>query len=1122
MYRARGRLLVALFLGCAACGSGSSTGGDDASTGSDAGPLDAGAALDGGGTDARSPVDSGGGPDSTVPGDGGGTEAGAADADVDAGGADGGSDGGDAGTGTWIQDPASLVNTLVGTTGGANTFPGADVPFGMVQWSPDTSPHRNDGSGYDYTDTQLSGFSLTHISGPGCGAFGDVPILPMIGGVPSGDPGSHMEPLTHAGEVGAAGYYSVLSGLPASQIKTELTATLHSAMARFTFPTTANANLLFKLLGSQNGSVASSATIVGTNEVQGSTTSGFFCGAGDKYTVYFDVVFDQPFTASQILNVQGGTMNSVVFLTFDASTNHVVQAKVGISYVSAANAKANWTAENPNPQWSFDGVRGSAHDAWNGVLERIQIAGGTASDQQLFYTSLYHSLIHPNVFSDANGQYMGFDNQTHTVASPQKDQYANYSGWDIYHSQVQLSALVAPQQMSDSAQSMVNDATQNGGQLPKWSLANGESYVMVGDPADGIIAGYYAFGAKGFDTATALTHMVKEATVANNIRPGLNYYQTLGYLPDDGTYGCCNFYGSVATLIEYVQADFALSQFASALGDTADATLMLKRAQNWQNAYDPASSFLGPKLLNGTFVPGIGLTSGQGMVEGSASQYRWSVPFNRQAQLTAMGGPTTVNPLLQSFFSNLDDPSGQYAFFANEFQLGAQYWDNFTGQPWSTQDVVNRLRTQVFTNAPALMNNNDDLGAESSTLAWSMLGVSPAYPGSAVLTLNAPQFPQELIHLASGATLAISAPGVSSSTPYVQALLVNGSAATAPWLDASFVQSGGTLEFTMGGAPNTSWGTAPTDAPPSYGATAAIGFTESGTLVIPPGGQATATIGAQSTRPDVSQTVAWQPGSAGGADAGAGASVGISPSSGVFSLAAGGRGTQTLTFTAPAIQGQYTIPFQLTSSTGIPTPGPTVAVIVASPGSIWPYFNNAGISDDSTGTANFDGSGFSYSAQALATAGVTPGSTVTVGATKYTWPNVAAGQLDDITVGGQTITFSEATAKSTISLLGCATNTGSGGAQGTVTVTYADNTTQQISVTFTDWTEGGGGFAPVTGNTVAITTAYRDYGTQHDGTKSYVFSVTQLLTNATSTVKSITLPATVTGGTMHVFDVVFN
>jgi predicted alpha-1,2-mannosidase len=1019
----------------------------------------------------------------------------------------------DAASIAWLPDPASHVNTLVGTTGGGNVFPGAIVPFGMLQWSPDTSPNRSEGGGYEYTDTQTTGFSLTHISGPGCGAFGDIPILPLTGGLPTGDPGSHAEPLSHTGEVASAGYYSVQTG--ASPITTELTATLHSSMARFTYPATNAANLLIKLLGSQNGSVGSSATIVGTNEVSGSTTSGFFCGASDKYTLYFDIVFDQPFTASQVITASGGASPSVVFLTFDATTNHVVQAKVSISFVSVANARANWTFENPNPTWAFDTVKGNAHTAWNALLNQVQISGGSTSEQELFYTSIYHSLIHPNVFSDTNGQYMGFDNQPHSVALPQKDQYANYSSWDIYHSQVQLSALIAPQQMSDSAQSMINDAAQNSGMLPKWSLANGESYVMVGDPADGIIAGYYAFGAQTFDTATALKVMVTEATVPNNIRPGLADYMKLGYLPDDASYGCCNFYGSVSTLLEYTEADFALSQFAQALGDTKNAATFLARSQNWQNVYDPATTFFTPKLSDGTFVAGVGMTSGQGMVEGSASQYRWINSFDRQAQLTAMGGAATVSPLLETFFSSLDDLSGNGALMANEFELGSQYWQSATGEPWKTQDVVNRLRTQTFKDAPELIDNNDDLGALSSQLVWSMLGLFPDYPGSPILTLNGPQFPAELIHLGgapSGPSILITGANASASAPYVQSLQVDGVPSTKQWLDASFVQTGGWLDFVMGGTANTSLGTGASDAPPSYGmeSTSAIGFVAKGPFVVAPGATASTTIGAQSTRSDVAQTVSWT--------ATPPAGVGVSLTSGSLSLAAGAQGTQALTITAPATEGRYTVPFALTSSLGITTPGATLAIIVAAPGAFWPYFDNAGISDDGSSGASFDGVGYSYSTQALAAGGAKPGVTLTAGGITYTWPNEASGQLDNIDVSGQTITFSETTAKKTLGLLGSATNAGSAGAQGTVTVTYADSSTQAIPVAFTDWTRGGGSLTPVAGNVTAVTCAYRNAGGNKDTTPAYVFAISAALTS-TQLVTSVTLPASSTGGDIHIFDI---
>ncbi|MDT4986730.1 MAG: hypothetical protein QOI74_824, partial [Micromonosporaceae bacterium] len=486
-----------------------------------------------------------------------------------------------------VADPASVVNTTTMTTGGGNDFPGVDVPFGMVQWSPDTSPTRPLGGGYNFAATQLRGFSLTHMAGPGCGAMQDVPILPMVGGLPA-TPATRTEPFTHTGEVAQAGYYSVMSGT-GSNVKTELTATTRSGMARWTFPSTTQAGILIKLRDSQNGTSASTAQIVGTNEVRGSATSGHFCGAADTYTVHFDIIFDQPFAANPPVSAGPST----VFLTFNTTANRVVQAKVGISFVSDANAQANWQAEN-GTGFNFDTVRANAHDRWNAMLNKIQIAGGTTAQQQLFYTSLYHVLQHPNVVSDANGQYMGFDKALHTMAAGHA-QYDQFSGWDIFHGQTQLSALVAPAETSDIAQSLLNDAAEGSTRLmPQWGFMNSYNFVMAGDPAQIAIADYFAFGARNFDTATAKTVMTRQATTTNQVRPETALEDQFGYIPSDGTYGCCNPHGFLASQLEYDQADFALSRFLltapnPSAADMTTATNMLNRANNWKNVFNPAN-----------------------------------------------------------------------------------------------------------------------------------------------------------------------------------------------------------------------------------------------------------------------------------------------------------------------------------------------------------------------------------------------------------------------------------------------------------------------------------------------------------------------------------------------------
>jgi predicted alpha-1,2-mannosidase len=816
----------------------------------------------------------------------------------------------------WLDNPASHVDTTIGTTSGGNTFPGADFPFGMIQWSPDTSPDRPSGGGYDYKDSALIGFSLTHLSGPGCsGALGDVPILPLTGALPQGDLNAVKQPFSHTGEIATAGYYSVNVGSPA--IRTELTATLHSAMARFTFPSTNAADLLFKLKDSANGDYgAATAAIVGDREVTGSMSSGGFCGTGSPYVLSFDIVFDQPFKASQILPEAGKTTPGFVFVTFDATKTAVVQAKVGISFVSVDNARGNWTKENPASSWDFDGVKAAAVAKWNALLGKVQIAGGTSSEQQLFYSSLYHSLLHPNVASDTNGQYTGFDNKVHQLAAPQHEQYVNYSGWDIYHSQVQLSALLAPTEMSDSAQSMLNDAAQNHGMLPKWSLEHGENGIMVGDPSDGILAGYFAFGATGFDTATALSVMIAEATTPNQIRPGLSDYETLGYVPDDGGYDQA---GGIT--LEYIQADFALSQFAQAVGDAKTAASMLARAQSWQNLFDASVNMFIPKRRDGTFAPGVGPSSSHGLTEGDASQYRWVIAFDRSAQLTAMGGPSVARPALSAFFTKLDDYQGPGALMTNEFELGVPYWNNHTGEPWKTQEVFNRIRTQLYHDAPKFMDGvdtNDDLGALSSALVWSMLGLYPEYSGSAILAINGPQFPDERIHLANGKLIDVHADGAGASSPYIQSLAIDGAPSQRTWLDPAVLSRGASLVFAMGNTANQGFGSDGADPLEAAGlaSTSAFLFATPNPLNLAPGASADVTLNVVSARPDVAQTVSWTLSLPSGFSA--------SAASGNVTLAAGARATTKITVTASGATGNALLVFKSKSSAG---PSPPMYVL---------------------------------------------------------------------------------------------------------------------------------------------------------------------------------------------------
>ncbi|MEU6402575.1 lectin [Streptomyces sp. NPDC046985] len=747
-----------------------------------------------------------------------------------------------------VTAPADLVNPFIGTTNDANDFPGADVPFGMAQWSPDTSS-RPPGGGYEYKDSSITGFSLTHIAGPGCGAAGDVPVLPTVGAVSNGATDS----FSHANESATAGSYKVALD---NKVTTELTTTSRSGMARFTFPASSQANLLFKLANSQNGASSTQFNVVSNTEVSGQVTSGRFCGAGNSYTVYFDMVFDRPFASSgsalapaaktpqpsgradknapekpnkprlhgvmpksspaaarRASGAAPAAAASNGHVTFDTTSNPVVQAKVGLSYVSVANASANRSAENSG--WNFDAVRSAAHSAWNTALGKVQIAGGTDDQQKIFYTALYHSLLHPNVISDTNGQYYGFDGRTHTVDTGHNAAYANYSGWDIYRSQAQLEALVSPQVASDTAQSMTDDYAQTG-IFPKWSENNGESYVMVGDPAAAIIADYHAFGARNFDTAKALAGLLKQASTANNDRPGLNYLNSPGYMPHDGSYGCCNFYGPVATTLEYDTADFALSSFAGALGDTASQQTYAHRAQDWRNTLNPASGFVEPRNANGSWTGGFDPTSGTDMVEADSWIYTGMVPFNVAGLATAKGGDKAMTHYLDTVLRSYTGANG-YAWVGNEPSIELPWEYDYVGAPYKTQGTVRSVQDQIWSNSPSgLADGNDDLGAMSAWYVWSALGMFPMTPGTSDLALGSPLFSQAVITLPSGKTLTINGNGAADNAPYVQSATFNGTAWNNAYAPTSAITSGGTLSYTLGASPNTSWATAASAAPPSY------------------------------------------------------------------------------------------------------------------------------------------------------------------------------------------------------------------------------------------------------------------------------------------------------------------
>jgi predicted alpha-1,2-mannosidase len=715
--------------------------------------------------------------------------------------------------------PTALVDTFVGTSGTKiggpiDTFPGADVPFGMVQWSPDT-PSQNAGGGYDYGDRAITGFSLTHLSGPGCSVFGDFAVLPVAGALPS-DPAMMRQPFSHANEESAPGWYAVTLGNPA--IHTELTVTRRTGLARFTFPATSEANLLVNAASNQAGVTDAHVQITWPNEISGSASSGFFCGMPDRYTVHFVARFDRAFQGAGIWNDGRGA-----WLRFDSTRNAQVAMKVGLSFVDDAGARANLKAEATS--WSPIEVRNRATEAWSGMLARIAVGGGTNEQSRTFYTAFYHTLLHPNIISDVTGKYRGFDGHVHHVATGH-DEYANYSDWDVYRTEIPLLALVAPGETSDMMQSLVDAARQEEGWLPRWALVNGPTSVMGGDSVDPVIAGGYAFGARNFDARGALAAMAKGASTTAG-PPGQGWYFSRwelddnyvrsGYVVNTHTTSVSPVPNGASETLEYALDDFSIARLAYALhaGRTYDA--FMRRSSNWATLFNGATGLIAPRDADGAFMEGPITENGQsGFQEGNAAQYTWMVPHDLRDLIAAMGGRASAVAKLDDFFTQLD--AGQdhpNAWLGNEPSLGAPWVYLYAGEPWRAQDIIRRALTTLYGDRPDGLPGNDDLGTMSAWYVWCAIGLYPQNPAVRAFDIGAPLFSSVTLRAPSGPTVVIRAPQAATDRAYVQSLRVNGSTVTAAWM-ALPMRGRLRLDFTLGATPNRRWGSGPNDTPPSF------------------------------------------------------------------------------------------------------------------------------------------------------------------------------------------------------------------------------------------------------------------------------------------------------------------
>jgi predicted alpha-1,2-mannosidase len=661
-------------------------------------------------------------------------------------------------------DPASSVNPLIGTGGdpldGINLFPGATRPFGMVQLSPDTEDH---GFGYHYIQKWLKGFSMIHMSGVGCADEGDVFFTATTGPIVT-KVNDFQTPFSHKQETASPGYYQVQ--LLQWGINAELTATERTGVARFTFPAGKDANILVPISHTLNDVAATSISIVGDRRIEGFVEEHAFCSNKPKFKIYFAMLFDRPFTSfgtwkgdeydgpGNIAPQSRSTHQD----THQASTGayaiwaaqkqqQVIIAKIGISYVDVAGAQKNLAAEAQGRDFST--LRTSARRAWNNDLSTIEVSGGSSDRQTVFYTALYHSLLMPSLFADVDGRYLGFDGKPHTVPTGHHV-YTNFSGWDIYRSELPLLSMIEPQRMQDMAQSVVL-MYQQGGWMPRWPQVNFYTNDMVGSPLTIALSTVWLDGLHGFDIKTAWKAMLKDATQAPPPgspvlgEEGVAWMNTVHFVPADKIT-----YGSVGKTLEYSLAYASLYRLALALHKTGDARSMYDRALSYRNLFDPEDGFFRPRDADGSWVPAFNPSlDSHGFVEGTGWHYQTFAPADLAWLINAVGRQH-FNDRTTKFFHY--PAAGWYAQFYNpynETDLQAPFVFNFSGQPWKSQRFVRRVLDENYTDTPDGIPGNDDAGAMSSWAVMSMMGIYSVDPSSLAYELVSPVFPRIVVHLHS-------------------------------------------------------------------------------------------------------------------------------------------------------------------------------------------------------------------------------------------------------------------------------------------------------------------------------------------------------------------------------------
>lgn len=726
------------------------------------------------------------------------------------------------------EEITQKVDPFIGTGGHGHIFPGAVVPFGMVQLSPDTDISGWDWcSGYHNSDSSIMGFSHTHLSGTGASDFGDILLMPTTGDAKL-IPGSKENPdegyrsrFSHSSEKASPGYYSVV--LEDYKIKAELTATNRTGFHRYTFPASDHSNIIIDLEHGISDRVEEGyIKIVNSNKIEGYRKSR---GWARNQIVYFAMEFSKPFeffgtaiNGSISVNQNEALGKSVkAYVSFKTSENEQVLVKVGISAINIEGAWNNLETENPSGQnaWEFEKIRNDAKQLWKNELSKIQVEGGTESEQKIFYTALYHSFIHPSEFSDADGQYRGMDNKIYKADG--FNYYNVFSLWDTYRALHPLFTIVEQKRDLDMIKTLIKKYDESG-MLPVWELWSNETGTMIGYHSIPVIFDAYAKGIHGFDVEKAFNAM-KNSADADHL--GLESYKKLGYVASDLEHE------SVSKTLEYAYDDWCIAMMANDLGKTEDYERFSKRAMNYKNLFDGKSGFMRGKNADGSetllFNP-FAVT--KDFTEANSWQYSLYAPHDAAGLEALYGSSTGLEEQLDETFSassklegrELSDISGligQYAH-GNEPSHHMVYLYNYTQEPWKAQKLARKIMDELYTALPDGLSGNEDCGQMSAWYVLSAMGIYPVCPGTNQFVIGSPIFDKVTLKLENGKEFTIETDGVSAENYYIQSVKLNGKTYTKNYINFNDIMNGGKVVFEMGNEPNKDWGIAPEDQPYSF------------------------------------------------------------------------------------------------------------------------------------------------------------------------------------------------------------------------------------------------------------------------------------------------------------------